>query len=178
MAAYSRALAVACGWDEAASKKLELAAMMHDIGKIGVSDAVLLKPGKLDEAEWEIIRSHTTVGRDILSKSSSEIIQLAATIALHHHERWDGTGYPCGLAGESIPKEARIVSVADVFDALSMVRPYKDAWSLEQIMENMTKGAGTQFDPYIIETFIRILPEILEIKKHWDVDGALVYKRT
>lgn len=168
MAAYSKALAIACDWKEEASNKLELAAMMHDIGKIGIPDSILLKPDKLNAAEWEIIRSHTTVGHDILSKSSAEIIQMASVVALHHHERWDGSGYPCRLSGETIPEAARIVSVADVFDALSMKRPYKEAWPLERVMETMTQGAGTQFDPRIIEALIGILPDILEIQAHWD----------
>jgi putative two-component system response regulator len=168
MSAYSGALATAIGWDAGASRNLELAAMMHDIGKLGIPDSVLLKHGKLDSAEWKVIRSHTTVGHDILVKGSAEIFQLAATIALYHHERWDGGGYPSGLVGEAIPEVARIVAVADVFDALSMKRPYKEAWPVERVMETMTSSAGTHFEPRLIEHFVRILPDILEIEKHWD----------
>ncbi len=171
VAAYSSALAAASGWQVADYQQLELAASMHDIGKIGIPDQVLLKPGVLDEAEALIMRTHTTIGYNILSKSTAPIFQVAATIALHHHEKWDGSGYPVGLSGEAIPEVARIVALADVFDALSMARPYKRPWPLERIMENLTSNAGYHFESRLVDNFVRILPEILAIRDNWDADA-------
>ncbi len=169
MAGYSSALAAACGWDAAACRQLELAAPMHDIGKLSIPDAILHKPGKLDAAEWKVMQTHSAVGHKILSKSSNApILQMAATVALRHHEKWDGSGYPDGLAGEAIPQMARIVAIADVFDALSMTRPYKDAWPLDRIMDTLNDSAGTHFDPQLIGRFTGILPQILAIKDEWD----------
>ena len=169
MAGYSRALAAACGWEPTACRQLELAAPMHDIGKLSIPDAILHKPGKLDAAEWKVMQTHSAVGHKILSKSSNApILQMAATVALCHHEKWDGSGYPNGLAGEAIPQMARIVAIADVFDALSMTRPYKEAWPLDRIMETLRDSAGTHFDPHLIECFTAILPQILTIKQEWD----------
>lgn len=164
MASYCSALAAASGWDAAACRQMELAAPLHDIGKLGIPDAVLNKPGKLDAAERAIMQTHAVIGHKILSESTAPILQMAATIALHHHERWDGSGYPAGLAGESIPEMARIVAIADVFDALSMTRSYKEAWPLERAMEALTDGAGTHFDPRLVEHFTHILPQILVIR--------------
>lgn len=168
MAAYAGALATASGWPADACKLLELAAPMHDTGKIGIPDAILRKPGPLDAAEWTVMKTHSRIGYDILSKSDAPVFVLAAEIALRHHEKFDGNGYPDGLAGESIPESARIVALADVFDALSMKRPYKEAWPLERVMENIEKGSGAHFDPRLVDTFASILPQILEIKKTWD----------
>ncbi len=168
MAAYSTTLARAMGWPSVECQQLELAASMHDIGKLGIPDYILLKPGVLDERELIIMRSHTTIGYNILSKSSAPIFQMAATIARCHHEKWDGSGYPARLSGEAIPETARIVAVADVFDALSMTRPYKKSWPLDRIVENLTSNAGSHFDPRLIEHFMRILPNILAIKDHWN----------
>lgn len=167
MAAYSRTLAKAAGWDEEHASLLELAAPMHDTGKIGIPDAVLRKPGKLDEAEWQIMRTHTTIGFEILSKSDAPVFQMAATIALRHHERWDGSGYPDGLSGEGIPEVARIVAIADVFDALSMTRPYKESWPLNRILDEMARGSGNHFDPRLMDLFHSVLPEILEVQSQW-----------
>lgn len=169
MAAYSSALAAACGWGKDACLQLELAAPMHDIGKLGIPDAILHKPAKLDEAEWSVMQTHSAVGYKILSKSSAPLLQMAATIAHHHHERWDGGGYPDGLAGESIPEMARIVAIADVFDALSTKRPYKEVWPIERVMETMRSSAGTHFDPRLMECFTGILPQILALKDHWGI---------
>lgn len=169
MAAYSGALAETCGWGEEDCRQIELAAPMHDIGKLGIPDAVLCKPGKLDQAEWAVMQTHSRVGHDILAQSNAPILKMAAMIALRHHERWDGSGYPGGYAGEAIPEMARIVAVADVFDALSMKRPYKDAWPLDRIMETLIGSAGSHFDPRLIENFNAILPRILAIKDVWDV---------
>ena len=167
MAAYAREIASAVGWSEERSLQLELAAPMHDTGKLGVPQAILRKPGPLDDGEWVVMRTHTRIGHDILNKSEAPVFQLAAEVALRHHEKWDGSGYPDGLQGEKIPESARIVAVADVFDALSMKRPYKDAWPIEQILENIHAGAGVHFDPEMVRVFTGILPRLLEIRAAW-----------
>lgn len=167
MAAYAARLARAVGWSADDAALLELAAPMHDTGKIGIPDAILKKGGALDEDEWAIMREHTRIGYDILSKSRAPVFQLAAEVALRHHERWDGKGYPDGLAGESIPESARIVSVADVFDALTMRRPYKDEWPVEQAIEALQAAAGERLDAALVERFVAVLPDILEIRERW-----------
>ncbi len=172
MSAYSRALAVACGWDEESSARLELAAPMHDTGKLGVPQAILRKPGPLNEQEWIVMRTHPQVGFDILSKSDAPVFKMAAEIALCHHEKWDGSGYPAGLKGMDIPQSARIVAVADVFDALSMKRPYKETWPLAKILAHLDAGSGTHFDPELVVLFKGILPEILAI--HSRLDDAII----
>ncbi len=133
---------------------LRRAAPLHDIGKIAVPDAILLKPGRLTEEEFRIVRHHTTAGAAILGGSSSPVLRMAEAIALCHHERWDGGGYPQGRRGDAIPLEARIVAVVDVFDALTHERPYKDAWPLERALEEIRAGAGTQFDPAVVSAFL------------------------
>jgi len=168
MAQYSQALAKGAGWDAERCRLLQLAAPMHDTGKIGIPDAVLKKPAKLDPEEWEIMKSHSEIGYGVLSKSKAPLFQLAAEIALYHHEKWDGSGYPEGLKGKDIPQAAQIVAVADVFDALSMKRPYKEAWPMEQVVQEIKKGSGQHFDPELITVFEAILPELLEIKALWD----------
>lgn len=167
MAAYSSALAKAAGWTHAACLQLEMAAPMHDIGKLAVPDAILHKPGKLDAQEWAVMQTHCDVGYKILSKSSAPLLRMAATVARYHHERWDGSGYPCGLAGEAIPEMARIVAIADVFDALSTVRPYKLAWPLERVLQTLREGAGSHFDARLLALFLEIMPTILEIRQRW-----------
>ena len=167
MAAYTRALAEQAGWDGESVSLLELAASMHDTGKIGIPDKILKKPAALDESEWEIMKTHTRIGHDILIQSHAPVFQLAAEVALHHHEKWDGTGYPDGLGGTAIPEPSRIVAIADVFDALSMKRPYKDAWSVERILETLRREAGRHFDPTLMEVFEACLPRLLEIKENW-----------
>ncbi|MCQ8130973.1 response regulator [Methylomonas rivi] len=168
MAAYSRTLAETIGWSEELCGLLELAAPMHDTGKIGIPDAVLKKPGKLDAEEWRVMKSHTTIGHGILKQSDAPLFQLAGEIALNHHEKWDGSGYPNGLSAEEIPESARVVAVADVFDALSMKRPYKDAWPLAKILQFLRENAGTHLDSRLIEAFMDIQPRILDIKAEWD----------
>lgn len=168
MAAYSRALATAAGWPEIMAELMELAAPMHDTGKIGIPDEILKAPRKLTPEEWVIMRKHTQIGADILNKSDSKLINLASEIALSHHEKWDGSGYPNALAGEAIPESGRIVAIADVFDALTMKRPYKDAWPIDDVINEVIKSSGTDFDPRLVDIFIKILPQILEIKKAWD----------
>ncbi len=167
MAAYSRVLAEQAGWDRESASLLELAAPLHDTGKIGIPDAILKKPSSLDPEEWGIMQTHTVIGHDILVKSQAPVFQLAAEIALSHHEKWNGTGYPGGLAGPAIPESARIVAIADVFDALSMKRPYKLAWPLERVLKTLRQQAGQHFDPTLIQLFEACLPRILEIKEEW-----------
>jgi len=168
MAAYCHVLALAAGWDQDCAKLLEMAAPMHDTGKIGMPDAILQKPDKLNAEEWIIMKRHPRIGHDILSKSKSPVFQLAAEIALYHHERWDGNGYPNGIAGEAIPESARIVAVADVFDALSMRRPYKEPWPMDRILLTLQELAGNHLDKRLVTIFIDIMPRILEIKAEWD----------
>lgn len=168
MANYCATLAAASGWRADACEQIRLAAPLHDIGKLGIPDAILNKPGQLDAAERKVMEAHTVIGHKILLNSTAPILQMAATIALHHHERWDGGGYPQGLAGDAIPEVARIVAIADVFDALSMTRPYKDGWPLERVMDTLLAGAGTQFDPRLIALFDRVVPEIVAIRDRWD----------
>ena len=167
MAACARALARASGWGVDSCKQLELAAPMHDTGKLGVPQAILRKPGPLDAQEWAVMRTHPQVGFDILSKSPAPVFQLAAEVSLHHHEKWNGSGYPGGLQGQAIPQSARIVALADVFDALSMKRPYKEPWPIEKIVAHIQADAGAHFDPELVAVFTRILPEILEIQQSW-----------
>ena len=164
MAAYSAELARAAGWDAERCAQLKLAAAMHDTGKLGVPQAILRKPGPLDEAEWIIMRTHPGIGHDILSRSEAPVFQLAAEVCLRHHEKWDGSGYPDGLRGAAIPQSARIVALADVFDALSMARPYKPSWPVEDIVAHLKAGAGTHFDPWLTEMFIGLMPQLLAIK--------------
>ena len=168
MAAYSRALAEAAKWPRERVELIELAAPMHDTGKIGIPDEILKKPTVLDAAEWMVMRNHARIGYEILKKSDAPVFQLAAEVALHHHEKWDGSGYPCGLAGTAIPEAARIVAVADVFDALTMKRPYKPAWPVDQALAYLDAGAGVHFDPAMIALFRRITPGILAIKTEWE----------
>lgn len=167
MAAYSSALAAASGWDQAASRQLELAAPMHDIGKLGIPDAILHKPARLDDAEWAVMQTHSLLGYKILSKSAAPLLQMAATIAHCHHEQWDGGGYPRGLVGEAIPEMARIVAIADVFDALCTQRPYKNIWPLDRVLDTLKNSAGAHFEPRLVDHFFCILPQILEIKAAW-----------
>lgn len=168
MAAYSSALAAASGWKKEDCQQLELAAPMHDIGKLGIPDAILHKPGALDAQEWAIMQTHATVGYKILSKSAAPLLQMAATIAYCHHEQWNGAGYPRGLVGEDIPEMARIVAIADVFDALTTKRPYKEVWPMDRVMETLHSSAGSHFEPRLVEHFARILPQILDIQQEWD----------
>jgi len=139
------------------TKMIRLAAPLHDVGKIGIPDAVLLKKGKLTAAEFEVIKKHVLIGAEILSGSQSPILQMAESIALHHHERWDGTGYSSGLADERIPLAARIVTVSDVFDALTHERPYKRAWPVQDALLEMRAKRGRQFDPAIIAALHKVV---------------------
>ena len=167
MSHYAYVLAKALGYSDYAADLLLQAAPMHDVGKIGIPDAILLKPGKLTPEEWAIMRTHTTIGEQIIGEHHSELLQLAARIARHHHEKWDGTGYPDGLAGDAIPPEAQIIALADVFDALTSVRPYKKAWSIADTARYIHEQSGTHFNPAIVAVFDSCLPEFLEIQARW-----------
>ncbi|VXB71205.1 Putative two-component system response regulator [Pseudomonas sp. 8BK] len=171
MSHFSKVLALAAGFSEAAAEELLNAAPMHDVGKIGIPDAVLRKPGKLDEQEWVVMRQHVEIGARIIGEHASGLLRTAQRIALSHHEKWDGTGYPNGLSGEDIPLEGRIVAIADVFDALTSVRPYKTAWSVEEAVGLLCEESGKHFDPQLVELFIQQLPAILEIKERWAEQG-------
>lgn len=140
---------------------------MHDLGKIGIPDGVLLKPGKLTLEEWQIMKTHPEIGAEILGGSDYPLLQMAHTIALTHHEKWDGSGYPSGLSGADIPLVGRIVAVADVFDALTTERPYKHAWTVEQATEEIRSQAGRHFDPAVVDSFLRCLPRLLEVKSRF-----------
>ena len=163
MAKYSREIGEALGLSEKECDEIEYAAPMHDIGKIGIQDKVLLKPGKFDKDEWITMQEHTRIGHSILSNSQSRYIQTGAIIALNHHERFDGSGYPNGISGKDIPLVARIVSVADVYDALISPRPYKPAWSPADAQDYLHKHAGSQFDPICVEAFFERLDNISRI---------------
>ena len=143
------------------------AAPMHDVGKLGIPDRILLKPGKLDDEEWVVMRSHTTIGAQILADASSEVIQMGERIALAHHERWDGHGYPNKLAGEDIPLEARICAVVDVFDALTVDRPYRKAVPNDKVIEMMVGDSGTHFDPDILAIFLDAREEIESVQAEY-----------
>jgi len=138
---------------------------MHDVGKIGIPDSILQKPGKLDPGERQIMENHARIGADLLGGHDSELLQLASTIALTHHERWDGSGYPQGLRGEEIPIEGRITALCDVFDALTNDRPYKKAWPDQEAVEEIRSQRGEHFDPLITDLFMDNLPKILLVRK-------------
>ena len=167
MSKISQRLAQGIGLDDQLSKRILHAAPMHDIGKIAIPDHILLKPGKLTSEEWDIMQSHAGVGSDIIGTHSSPLIQMAQRIAESHHEKWDGSGYPKGLVGEEIPIEARIAAIADVFDALLSVRPYKKAWPLEDAVELINQQRGIHFDPSIVDVFNEVLQDILEIRQEY-----------
>ena len=168
MSHYCRLIGEAAGLDEHTVQLLYSAAPMHDVGKIGIRDDILLKRGNLTPAEWAHMRDHPRIGAEIIGSHSDELLQAARDIALCHHERWDGSGYPAGLAGEQIPLLARIATLADVFDALLTARPYKPAWPVEAAMAHIEAGAGIQFDPGLIEPLRRALPRMLEIREQFD----------
>ncbi|CAD6880026.1 Response regulator [Methylomonas albis] len=167
MAAYSAALARAAGWTPSQVAMMELAAPTHDTGKIGIPHGILKAARALNEEEWPIMQSHSQIGYDILNKSDNPVFKMAAEIARHHHEKWDGSGYPLGLAGEAIPESARIVAIADVFDALTSKRPYKEPWPLEETLKSMQSMAGSHFDPRLLAAFMEIMPEIQRLKAAW-----------
>ena len=164
---YSAAVARKMGLDEDTVESILYAAPMHDIGKIGTPDRILLKPGKLDADEWEIMKQHAVNGGRILEGSDAEFIKLGEVIAISHHEKWDGAGYPQGLSGAKIPLVGRIVAIADVFDALTSKRPYKEPFSLEKSYKIIREGRGNHFDPDVVDAFFAIEDEILSIKEKY-----------
>ncbi|MEC5385792.1 two-component system response regulator [Uliginosibacterium sp. H3] len=171
MSHFSQRLGRAIGMSEREADDLLNAAPMHDIGKIGIPDRILQKPGKLDAEEWAIMQTHAAIGADIIGEHEGGMLAMARRIALTHHEKWDGSGYPNRLAGEDIPLEGRIIAVADVFDALTSVRPYKRAWSVDEAVTHIRDGAGQHFDPQLVELFIADLPAMIEIKERWAEDA-------
>ncbi|MBT7942413.1 MAG: response regulator [Alphaproteobacteria bacterium] len=164
MSKYCERLALAAGLGDEHATIILNASPMHDVGKIGVPDKVLLKPGPLDDEEWKIMRSHTEMGADIIGGHDSDLMRMARLIALTHHEKWDGSGYPKGLQGTDIPIEGRICAVSDVFDALTSVRPYKKAWTVDEAVKLINEEAGKHFDPDLIGLFNEVLPELQEIR--------------
>jgi response regulator RpfG family c-di-GMP phosphodiesterase len=160
VAALAARLGQRLGLSELALTHIRHAAPLHDVGKIAIPDRILLKPGRLSQAEFEVVKTHAEAGARVLAEAESELLEVAESIARSHHERWDGTGYPDGLSGADIPLVGRLVHVADVFDILVHERPYKDAFSVEDAAEEIRSGAGTQFDPEVVEAFADLGPRV------------------
>ncbi len=171
MSNYSAAVARKMELDAATVESILYAAPMHDIGKIGTPDRILLKPGKLDKDEWEIMKQHAANGARILEGSDAEFINLGEVIALTHHEKWDGNGYPKGIKEKEIPLAGRIAAIADVFDALTTKRPYKDPFPLEKAYGIIKESRGSHFDPDVVDAFFAVEGEILEIKERYKDEG-------
>ena len=160
-------IAKASGMDEEQCDLLLNAAPMHDIGKIGISDDVLLKPGKLNPEEWVTMQTHAQIGADILSGDDSELMEMAHDIAISHHEKWNGKGYPNNLKGEDIPLVGRITALADIFDALTSVRPYKKAWPIEDAVKLIKDESGQHFEPRLVDCMMENLEEIIQVKEKY-----------
>ncbi|MEO5367219.1 MAG: response regulator [Magnetococcus sp. WYHC-3] len=169
MSHYAQILAQAHGWNAEALDLVLNAAPMHDIGKIGIPDPILMKPARLNAEEWAVMREHPVIGATIIGEqgNQSELFSLAREIALHHHEKWNGQGYPAGRQGNDIPLSARIVAIADVFDALTSVRPYKQAWPLAQAVDLIRSEAGQHFDPELVALFLERMDPIQAIMVRW-----------
>ncbi|MDH5388090.1 MAG: response regulator [Gammaproteobacteria bacterium] len=174
MSKMAALIAKAAGMSDEECDLLLNAAPMHDIGKIGIPDAVLLKPGKLEPDEWEVMKTHAQIGADILAGDDTPLLNMASEIALTHHEKWNGSGYPNGLKGENIPLVGRITALADVFDALTSERPYKKAWSVEDSVSLIKKESGQHFDPALVEHFLAILDSMVDIKQQYAEPGSEV----
>jgi putative two-component system response regulator len=164
---YSRIIALEYGLPEEEAELLFNAAPMHDVGKIGIPDQILLKAGKLDDDEWRVIRSHCEIGCKIIGDHPSKLLRTAAQVALTHHERWDGSGYPAGLMGRDIPVFSRILAIADVFDALTSTRPYKKAWPVDEAVAEIKRCDGAHFDPDVVRAFLQRIDEIVAIKEQF-----------
>lgn len=167
VAEYSYILALGCGLSTEEAEQLKMVSPMHDIGKVAIPDAVLHKPGKLTEEEFELMKQHTIIGYNLLKSSGRELMKMASTVAYEHHEKWDGTGYPRGLSGEDIHLYGRITAIADVFDALGSDRVYKKAWELDRILNLFEEERGRHFDPHLVDIFLRQLPKLLEIREKY-----------
>ena len=167
MSKISYVIARAAGVPEAQADLILGAAPMHDIGKIGIPDQILLKPGKLLGEEWDLMKTHAKIGAEIIGDHDSDLLRLAHVVALTHHEKWDGSGYPNGLSGEDIPLEGRIVAIADVFDALTSERPYKRAWTTQEAIDYMQAQSGISFDPHLLSIFITQLAEVENIRNEF-----------
>ena len=174
MSNYSRLIARQLGLPREEQELILRASPMHDVGKIAIRDDILLKPGRLDPEEFEIMKTHAEKGYELLSGSSSSLLDVAASIAWTHHEKFDGSGYPRGLAGEAIPLYGRIVAVADVFDALTTERPYKKAWEIEHAVRFLEEGAGSHFDPACAQAFIARLDEALAVRARFQDEGPVL----
>jgi putative two-component system response regulator len=167
MSKFSQMMALEAGLSEKMAELILNASPMHDIGKIGIPDRILLKPGKLDRDEWEIMKTHSAIGAEILSGHDSDLMNMAREIAMTHHEKWDGNGYPNNLRGEDIPMVGRIVAVADVFDALTSERPYKKAWPVDEAVAEINRSSGSHFDPELVDIFNKVLPQILDVRNQY-----------
>ena len=178
MSKYAQIIARNYGLSDHIAELILNASPMHDIGKIGIPDSILLKPGKLDKKEWEIMKTHAAIGADILSGHDSELMNMASEIAQNHHEKYDGSGYPNGLAGDEIPISAQIAALSDVFDALTSVRPYKKAWSVEDAVAEIKNTSGSHFNPLLVKAFIDSLPEILEVRGKYSENDEDFEKNT
>jgi putative two-component system response regulator len=165
MGHYARLLAARIGRSTSDQELIFLAAPMHDIGKVAIPDSILLKEGKLTPTEWEVMKSHARAGYEILKESDSPVIKCGAEIALAHHEKWDGSGYPQGIKGKDIPLTGRICALTDVFDALVSTRPYKKAWPLNEVLETLKKGKAQHFDPALVDEFLQIIPDVQKVRK-------------
>ncbi|MEW5722562.1 MAG: two-component system response regulator [Thermodesulfobacteriota bacterium] len=167
MSHYSALVARRMGLNDTTVERILYAAPMHDVGKIGIPDHILLKPGRLNPEEWVVMKRHTTIGGAILEEAEGGFIKLGEVIALTHHEKWDGSGYPRGLKGREIPLAGRIVAIADVFDALMSKRPYKEAFPLEKSLAIIQEGRGGHFDPTVVDTFFEVLEDILKVREKY-----------
>jgi len=167
MSRYSRMIADAIGLERDEAQTIELAAPLHDIGKIGIPDQILLKSSKLDTDEWAVMQRHPLIGHEILKGSASKYVRMGALIALGHHEKYDGSGYPNGLVSEHIALSARVVAVADVYDALTSVRPYKKAWASEDAFEYLRTQRGKHFDPHLVDAFLGVREEVLRVQHEY-----------
>ena len=167
MSHFSQILGLAAGMTEQEADDLLHAAPMHDVGKIGIPDRILQKAGPLDADEWKVMQGHAAIGAEIIGEHGDGMLALAREIALTHHEKYDGSGYPNGLAGDAIPLTGRIVAIADVFDALTSIRPYKRAWSEQEAIEHMVQQKGRHFDPALVDLFVAQLPAIRTVRERW-----------
>ncbi|WP_334313357.1 HD-GYP domain-containing protein [Psychrosphaera algicola] len=164
VANFSYMLAIYYGLPAKQAEQLKMASPLHDVGKIGIPDSILNKPAKLDPEEWAIMQTHAQLGFDILTQSQNEILQLGAIIAQQHHERWDGKGYPAGLAKENIEIAGRITAIADVFDALASERCYKPAWPLDKVLNLLKEERGKQFEPKLVDILLEHVDEFIAIR--------------